>query len=402
MPWLCQKVCWRNSCRWHGFDRQNKNACTKIHRQGFWFCLVQRFFKSTQLCIWKSHLRLCNVGWCRRRYIWRQRKKNSKSETKALWRRRCYGKVRDWLWRKWQTKLFIFSWKNIETWKVFLARVCARSHCSQWKDNFWRFWSLAQKVVFFWPKAKFKNIFDAQKGGWDIWYTQSILFCKRIFLFGQIQKCDKKFEKIFEDAKQVFAKSNWCHVYDCKMFLLFATRPKSTGYVVWNNQKLSAQFRNLVPCRSNIFRPTKIHASNKFLQVCNHHWCRSWMWQFCGYGILLFCSIFATCLPVLSCRWFAKCVRVSSKTQKILSRPQAGFVQPKVLWLNICINKKTFWKICLVTYSKGFLQNWSEWEDLNFRPLEPHSSALPNCATPRQNEGRFVICLDTFVSLLIY
>ena len=26
---------------------------------------------------------------------------------------------------------------------------------------------------------------------------------------------------------------------------------------------------------------------------------------------------------------------------------------------------------------------WSEWEDLNFRPLEPHSSALPNCATPR-------------------
>ena len=26
---------------------------------------------------------------------------------------------------------------------------------------------------------------------------------------------------------------------------------------------------------------------------------------------------------------------------------------------------------------------WSGREDLNFRPLEPHSSALPDCATPR-------------------
>ena len=26
---------------------------------------------------------------------------------------------------------------------------------------------------------------------------------------------------------------------------------------------------------------------------------------------------------------------------------------------------------------------WSEWGDLNSRPLEPHSSTLPNCATPR-------------------
>ena len=27
---------------------------------------------------------------------------------------------------------------------------------------------------------------------------------------------------------------------------------------------------------------------------------------------------------------------------------------------------------------------WSGWEDSNFRPLEPHSSTLPNCATPRK------------------
>ena len=27
--------------------------------------------------------------------------------------------------------------------------------------------------------------------------------------------------------------------------------------------------------------------------------------------------------------------------------------------------------------------NWSGREDLNLRPLEPHSSALPDCATPR-------------------
>ena len=27
---------------------------------------------------------------------------------------------------------------------------------------------------------------------------------------------------------------------------------------------------------------------------------------------------------------------------------------------------------------------WSGWEDSNLRPLEPHSSTLPSCATPRQ------------------
>ena len=29
------------------------------------------------------------------------------------------------------------------------------------------------------------------------------------------------------------------------------------------------------------------------------------------------------------------------------------------------------------------LFSWSEWEESNFRPHEPHSCALPNCATPR-------------------
>ncbi len=30
-----------------------------------------------------------------------------------------------------------------------------------------------------------------------------------------------------------------------------------------------------------------------------------------------------------------------------------------------------------------FFMHWSGREDLNLRPLEPHSSALPDCATPR-------------------
>ena len=29
---------------------------------------------------------------------------------------------------------------------------------------------------------------------------------------------------------------------------------------------------------------------------------------------------------------------------------------------------------------------WSGREDLNLRPLEPHSSALPDCATPRRKK----------------
>jgi hypothetical protein len=39
---------------------------------------------------------------------------------------------------------------------------------------------------------------------------------------------------------------------------------------------------------------------------------------------------------------------------------------------------------------------WSGREDLNLRPLEPHSSALPVCATPRQ-EGRFLASSPTGV-----
>ena len=33
--------------------------------------------------------------------------------------------------------------------------------------------------------------------------------------------------------------------------------------------------------------------------------------------------------------------------------------------------------------SQSRFLSWSGWEDLNFRPLEPHSSTLPSCATPR-------------------
>ena len=36
------------------------------------------------------------------------------------------------------------------------------------------------------------------------------------------------------------------------------------------------------------------------------------------------------------------------------------------------------------TFVKPFLF-WSEWRDLNPRPLRPERSTLPNCATPRKN-----------------
>jgi hypothetical protein len=34
------------------------------------------------------------------------------------------------------------------------------------------------------------------------------------------------------------------------------------------------------------------------------------------------------------------------------------------------------------------IRNWSGREDLNLRPLQPHCSALPDCATPRKSIGR--------------
>ena len=39
--------------------------------------------------------------------------------------------------------------------------------------------------------------------------------------------------------------------------------------------------------------------------------------------------------------------------------------------------------VLVVAPHKGGLYFWSEWQDLNLRHLDPQSSALPNCATPR-------------------
>ena len=39
-----------------------------------------------------------------------------------------------------------------------------------------------------------------------------------------------------------------------------------------------------------------------------------------------------------------------------------------------------------------FSRNWSGREDLNLRPLEPHSSALPDCATPRHKPSSIALC----------
>ena len=46
---------------------------------------------------------------------------------------------------------------------------------------------------------------------------------------------------------------------------------------------------------------------------------------------------------------------------------------------------------------KTGVQLWSGWRDLNSRPLEPHSSTLPSCATPRRpicfNRAREIVYL---------
>ena len=40
---------------------------------------------------------------------------------------------------------------------------------------------------------------------------------------------------------------------------------------------------------------------------------------------------------------------------------------------------------------------WSEWRESNSRPLEPHSSALPNCATPGCHSKRQVLLYHPFL-----
>ncbi len=44
---------------------------------------------------------------------------------------------------------------------------------------------------------------------------------------------------------------------------------------------------------------------------------------------------------------------------------------------------------------------WSEWRESNSRPLEPHSSALPNCATPGyaalSRSARYIIATDPLI-----
>ncbi len=45
------------------------------------------------------------------------------------------------------------------------------------------------------------------------------------------------------------------------------------------------------------------------------------------------------------------------------------------------------------------LDNWSEREDSNLRPLEPHSSTLPNCATPRP---RYYMPFAEFSQVIAY
>ena len=48
-------------------------------------------------------------------------------------------------------------------------------------------------------------------------------------------------------------------------------------------------------------------------------------------------------------------------------------------------------QLSLIPLGSFSLKCWSGWKDLNLRPLEPHSSALPDCATSRHADG------DTFL-----
>jgi hypothetical protein len=42
-----------------------------------------------------------------------------------------------------------------------------------------------------------------------------------------------------------------------------------------------------------------------------------------------------------------------------------------------------------------FLPNWSGREDSNLRPLQPHCSALPDCATPRHDCVPLMVSIET-------
>ena len=53
----------------------------------------------------------------------------------------------------------------------------------------------------------------------------------------------------------------------------------------------------------------------------------------------------------------------------------------------VLYQKKTaefFWNPAVFPAATALV--WSEWRESNSRPLEPHSSALPNCATPGRTE----------------
>ena len=49
---------------------------------------------------------------------------------------------------------------------------------------------------------------------------------------------------------------------------------------------------------------------------------------------------------------------------------------------DLSMDKHMLW-IKKSLFSKAYQQKWSEWQDLNLRPLAPEASALPSCATSR-------------------
>ena len=58
------------------------------------------------------------------------------------------------------------------------------------------------------------------------------------------------------------------------------------------------------------------------------------------------------------------------------------FVLSKYRFLKDVIKNRQIRKDLAVILSRQPYSFWSEWRESNSRPLEPHSSALPNCATP--------------------
>ena len=82
-------------------------------------------------------------------------------------------------------------------------------------------------------------------------------------------------------------------------------------------------------------------------------------------------------LPTITLRKPIHSVFISTEVNSLPNKPQTGGKVSPVYrtWIS-----KTRKQNKNPPFGRGF---WSEWRESNSRPLEPHSSALPNCAITR-------------------